>query len=151
MEIGDICSRNMITVAAHESLTEAAQIMRKEHVGLVVVIEPMPDGRDSKAVGVLTDRDIVTAVVAKGADPDALTVGDVMARNPLMANEAHSLRHALRLMRESGVRRVPVLGSRDQLVGILSLDDVLEALATELGDVSQAIRSGQSQERHSRP
>ncbi|MBS0421234.1 MAG: CBS domain-containing protein [Proteobacteria bacterium] len=141
----------MVTTAAHASLVEAAQLMRKDHVGLLVVAEPAADGHDSRVVGVLTDRDIVTAVVAKEADPATLTVGDVMARNPVMANELHSLGHALRLMRESGVRRVPVLGNRDQLVGVLSVDDVLEALAVELGDVSRAIRSGQRLERHSRP
>ena len=151
MEVGDICTRNMITIAAPASLIEAAQAMRKDHVGMLVVTEPISDGHDSKVVGVLTDRDIVTAVVAKEADPNALTVGDVMTRNPLLVNEAHSLAHALRMMRENGVRRIPVLGTRDELVGVLSLDDVLDALATELGDVSQAIRSGQTLERHSRP
>jgi len=151
VEVGDICNRNMITIAERASLVDAAQIMRKGHVGLLVVTEPVADGRDARVIGVLTDRDIVTAVVAKAADPNALTVSDVMARNPVMANEVHSLGHALRLMRESGVRRVPVLGNRDQLVGVLSVDDVLEALAVELGDVSQAIRAGQKLERHSRP
>jgi CBS domain-containing protein len=130
---------------------DAAQLMRKDHVGLLVVTELVNDGHDARVNGVLTDRDIVTAVVAKGGDPNTLTVGDVMARNPVMLNEVHSLGHGLRLMRESGVRRVPVLGNRDQLVGVLSVDDVLEALAVELGDVSQAIRSGQKLERHSRP
>ena len=125
--------------------------MRKDHVGLLVVTQPMREGHDLEVLGVLTDRDIVTAVIARGADPNTLTVGDVMARNPVMANELHSLGHALRLMRESGVRRVPVQGNRDQLVGVLSVDDVLEALAVELGDVSQAIRSQQKFERHSRP
>ena len=151
MEVGDLCTRNVVTIGVHASLVEAAQIMRKDHVGLLVVTEPAADGHDSKVVGVLTDRDIVTAVVAKSADPNTLTVGDVMARNPVMANEAHALGHALRLMRETGVRRVPVVGNRDQLVGVLSLDDVLDALATELGDVSQAIRSGQRFERRTRP
>jgi CBS domain-containing protein len=151
VEVGDICSRDMVAIAAPASLTDAAQIMRKEHVGMLVVTEPMAAGHDSKVVGVLTDRDIVTAVVAKQADPNTLTVGDVMTRNPLLANEAHSLGHVLRLMREIGVRRVPVLGAREQLVGILSLDDVLGLLATELGDVSQAIHSGPILERHSRP
>lgn len=151
MEVGEICNRNMVTIAARASLVDAAQLMRKDHVGLLVVAEPVGDGNDARVIGVLTDRDIVTAVVAKAADPNTLTVGDVMARNPVMACDAHSLGHALRLMRESGVRRVPVLGNRDQLVGVLSVDDVLEALAVELGDVSQAIRGGQRLERHTRP
>jgi CBS domain-containing protein len=141
----------MVTIGAQASLVEAAQIMRKDHVGMLVVTEPAPDGHDSRVLGVLTDRDIVTAVVAKSANPDTLKVEDVMARNPIMVSDRHNLDHALRLMRETGVRRVPVLGNRDELVGVLSLDDVLEALATELGDVSQAIRSGQRLERRTRP
>lgn len=151
MEVGDICNRNMVTIAARESVVDAALLMRKAHVGLLVVTAPMADGNDAKVVGVLTDRDIVTAVIARAADPNALTVGDIMTPQPVMANDVHSLRHALRLMRETGVRRMPVLGNRDQLVGVLSLDDVLEALAGELGDVSQTIRTGQVVERHSRP
>jgi CBS domain-containing protein len=151
VEVGDLCNRNMVPIGAQASLVEAAQIMRKDHVGMLVVTQPAPDGHDSKVLGVLTDRDIVTAVVAKSADPDTLKVEDVMARNPIMVSDRHTLDHALRLMRETGVRRVPVLGNRDELVGVLSLDDVLEALATELGDVSQAIRSGQRLERRTRP
>lgn len=151
VEVGDICNRNMVTIGAYASLVDAAQLMRKDHVGLLAVTEPMGDGHDARVIGVLTDRDIVTAVVAKSADPGTLTVGDVMARTPVMVSELHSLGHALRLMRESGVRRVPVVGNRDQLVGVLSVDDVLEALAVELSDVSLAIRSGQKLERYSRP
>ncbi len=151
MEVGDICNRNMVTIAARESVVDAALLMRKAHVGLLVVTEPMAGGNDAKVLGVLTDRDIVTAVIAKAADPNVLTVGDIMTPNPVMASDMHSLRHGLRLMREAGVRRMPVLGNRDQLVGVLSLDDVLEALATELDDVSHTIRSGQNIERHTRP
>lgn len=151
MEVGDLCNRNMITIAETASLVETAQVMRTDHVGFLVVTEPAPGGHDARVLGVITDRDIVTAVIAKGAEPATLTVGDVMSRNPIMVSEAHTLGHALRLMREAGVRRVPVLGNRDQLVGVLSIDDVLEALSNELGDVSQAIRKGPQSERHSRP
>lgn len=151
VEVGDLCDRNMITIGERASLVDAAQVMRTDHVGFLVVTEPVPEGHDAKVLGVLTDRDIVTAVIAKGAEPATLTVGDVMGRYPIMVSEAHTLGHALRLMREAGVRRVPVLGNRDQLVGVLSIDDVLEALSNELGDVSQAIRKGQLSERRTRP
>jgi CBS domain-containing protein len=102
-------------------------------------------------MGMLTDRDIVTAVLAGDADIHQLRVGDVMTRNPLKVSEFSALEATLKLMREVGVRRVPVIGTRDQLVGILSLDDVLECLADQLMDVARAVRMEQKVERTARP
>jgi CBS domain-containing protein len=104
-----------------------------------------------KVVGVLTDRDIVTTVVAKDADAHTLKVGDVMTRNPLVAGDSYALESMLRHMREAGVRRVPVVGLRSELVGVLSLDDVLEALASQLTNIAAAIRNEQQLERSVRP
>jgi CBS domain-containing protein len=90
-------------------------------------------------VGVLTDRDIVTAVVAAGIDPDTLTVGDVMTADPVTAREEDSLIDLMRTMRAQGVRRVPVVGAQGDLVGIATLDDVLVILAEEFGLLVAAI------------
>lgn len=151
MNVGTLCRREVVTVDAAEGLAQAAQLMRQRHVGFLVVVESNPANTDLRVVGVLTDRDIVTAVVAKEADARTLKVGDVMTRNPLLASESGSLDATLRHMREVGVRRVPVMGVRDQLTGILSLDDVLDSMAGLLGDVAGAIRNEQRSERTARP
>jgi CBS domain-containing protein len=100
-----------------------------------------------KVVGVLTDRDIVIAVVAREADPRTLTVGDVMTRDPLLANEASSVKASLRFMHEVGVRRVPVLNATGQLAGVMALDDALRAIAEQLHDIAGSIRNEQRVER----
>jgi CBS domain-containing protein len=151
MNIGSLCRREVVTVDAGEGLTQAARLMRQRHVGYLVVVESNSASTDLKVTGVLTDRDIVTAVVAKEADARTLKVADVMTRNPLLANESGSIEATLRHMSEVGVRRVPVVGARDQLTGILSLDDLLDSMAGLLGNVAGAIRNEQRSERTARP
>lgn len=151
MNVGSICRRQVITTGSGDSLTSAARLMREQHVGFLIVVDATTTDADSKVIGVLTDRDIVTTVIAKEADARALRVGDVMTRSPLVVDESHALEAALRHMRAVGVRRVPVIGARGQLVGVLSLDDVLDALASQLNDVAGAIRSEQQAEHTARP
>jgi CBS domain-containing protein len=151
MNVGTICRREVVTVDPAEDLLKAAHLMRERHVGSLVVVAAGESSPDCKVVGMLTDRDIVTAVLAKDADARQLRVGDVMTRSPLQASEFSALEATLKHMREVGVRRVPVIGTRDQLVGILSFDDVLESLADQLMDVARAIRTEQKAERTARP
>ncbi len=151
MHVGHLCRRDVVTVDAGESLTLAARLMRQRHVGMLVVVESSSSNTDLKVIGILTDRDIVTAVIAKEADAHSLRVGDVMSRNPLLVSESGLVDAAMSHMREVGVRRVPVVGARNELVGVLALDDVLEKMSSLLGDVAGAIRNEQRSERSSRP
>ncbi|MBS0377498.1 MAG: CBS domain-containing protein [Proteobacteria bacterium] len=146
MTVARLCRRSPLTAYESESLPVAAQRMRETHVGFLVVIRP----QQQRVVGVITDRDIVTAVVAQGASPSEFTVGDVMTRNPLLIEESQSPVSALGLMREAGVRRVPVV-AEGQLVGVLSVDDLLGSLAQQLSDVVQVIRTELTAERSARP
>jgi CBS domain-containing protein len=138
MDVQDLCRRSAVTVREADELEKAAQLMREHHIGYLVVVRA--ETSDGVPIGVLTDRDIVIKVVAKQANAAALRVGDVMTPNPIVANENDPLKKALRAMRQIGVRRLPVVGARGQLVGILSVDDVLDALADELSDVAGSIR-----------
>jgi CBS domain-containing protein len=140
MQVGDICSRNVVTVRELDELTAAAQLMRQKHIGYLVVIEPKVGDNALAPVGVITDRDIVVGVVARETDPRALKVGDVMTRQPVLVREESPISAALHHMREIGVRRLPVVDRGGGLVGVLSLDDVLEGLAEELMDVASSIR-----------
>jgi len=150
MLVGNICKTEVVTVTADQTVAAAARLMREKHVGLLVVVDSGEVKPDLKPVGVLTDRDIVTAVVAKDADARALKVGDVMTRHPVLAGESHSLEGTLRFMRDAGVRRAPVVGTRGQLTGILSLDDVIAGFATQLTDVAGAFLNEQTHERTTR-
>jgi len=152
MNVGSICKRKVVTVREHDDLTATAGLMRANHIGYIIVVEPEPAGESAlRPVGVLTDRDIVVSVVAREADPRTLTVGDVMTRQPVVAQEGSSVSWAVREMRQAGVRRMPVVDLGGDLVGVLSLDDVLDALAGELLDVAGSLRQERRIEAELRP
>jgi len=141
MKVGKICERRPVTVGAEVALTAAARVMREKHIGYLVVVAPGLSSDQVKPVGVLTDRDIVVTVVAKETDARALTAGDIMNMQPVTVSESDSIEEALQVMRRMGVRRVPVVGGAGELAGVLSLDDVIDALAAEIANVAGAIRN----------
>jgi CBS domain-containing protein len=151
MKVGSICRHNVVMIRPFDELTAAAQLMRESHIGYLVVVEPAVGESFFRPVGVLTDRDIVVAVVAREIDPRTLRVGDVMTREPVVAREEDSSATALQEMRRIGVRRLPVVGEHGRLVGVLSLDDVIDELAAELQNVAGSIRNEQRIEGALRP
>lgn len=141
MNVGSICTRRVITAHPQLDVQAAAELMRQEHVGFLVVVPEEPRG-PQPPLGVITDRDITIAVVAKRADPAALRVGDVMSIQPVLVGESDAIDVALRTMRRAGIRRVPVVNGRGEVVGVLSLDDLLEFVAREMESLSGAVRNG---------
>jgi CBS domain-containing protein len=137
MNAGELCNREVVVAYRDTPLVEAARLMREHHVGsLVVVVDRLSE---RVPVGILTDRDIVVAVVAKEVDPRKLTVGDVVAAGLLAVHEKDGIPDALRMMREHGVRRLPVLTHSGALAGILTIDDLLELMAEELAGFARTI------------
>ena len=151
MDILKLCRRHVVTIRPFEELAAAARLMREQHVGFIVVVEPGFAEGWFLPVGVLTDRDIVVKVIAREVDARTLCVGDVMTRNPVVATATDPLPDVLRAMRRIGVRRMPVVGHRGQLIGVLSLDEVIDALSTELSDVAGSIRREQRAEQALEP
>ena len=146
MNAGSVCKRGVITVAPTDDLIAAAHVMREKHVGYLIVSEGL-SARARRVVGVLTDRDIVVAVLAQEVDAHALKVGDVMTRDPLLIEEEQSIEAVLCHMREAGVRRVPVVDRSGALSGVLSIDDVLEMIADQLLNIAGSIRNERRMER----
>lgn len=137
MKAGELCNREVVFVYRDTRLVEAARLMREHHVGsLVVVVERLSE---RVPVGILTDRDVVVAVVAKELDPRTLTVADVLTDGLVTVREQDDVSDALRVMREAGIRRVPVLSRSGALAGILTLDDVLELMAEEMNDFARTM------------
>ena len=151
MSVGDICRREVVTITPDAGLCDAARVMREKHVGFLVVVGPATEKGDRLVQGVLTDRDIVVTVVGRDADPKDLKVVDIMTRNPLLIAAGTSVTGALGLMRADGVRRVPVVGVRNELVGVLSIDDVLDVVANQLTAISGAMQGERALERVVRP
>lgn len=148
MRISDICTRDVIHVGADASVREAAQIMRKRHVGALVVAE-QPNG-ERVPVGIVTDRDIAISVVAAGVGADKLTVGDVMTRDVATCSENEELFDAIATMRERGVRRLPVLNAKGGLAGMVAADDIYGALGAHLRMLGSALTREQTQEMQAR-
>jgi CBS domain-containing protein len=149
MAVNLVCNPNVATVAATQDVADAATLMREQHVGDLIVVEPR--GGATVPVGILTDRDIVVGVIAKRIAPDAVTVGDAMTRNLLTVREDASLEFALREMRRYGVRRAPVVRANGDLVGVIAIDDVIQHLAVQMSRLADLIRLEQDAELRARP
>jgi CBS domain-containing protein len=148
MNVGEICNREVILTERRTPVTDAAKLMREQHVGSLVVANKTAQGW--VPVGILTDRDIVVAVVAGGVDPAKLMVDDVMGGELVTVREGDSVFDVLGLMRRRGIRRVPVLAPNGTLAGIVTIDDLLEIVADELNDLVRAITAEQSRETKTR-
>jgi CBS domain-containing protein len=148
MTIGEICTRKVIVAPRTTSVYKAAKLMREHHTGDVVVTDD--DDGSRKPAGIVTDRDLVLEIMAQGVDPAGLSVGEVMSANPVTVRERDGVFEAVASMRAAGVRRTPVVDSDGALVGIVSLDDVLELMAEELGNLANTVRQEKLHEIESR-
>ena len=148
MEVGKLCTVDTVCCARDESVQGAALLMRKHHVGDIVVVDDA-DGARTPA-GIVTDRDIVVSVVALGLDPAGLQVGDIMTDDLLTADEHDDVSVTIERMRLRGIRRVPVVGEGGRLAGIVSADDLLGFLAEEMEDLARISPYQQQHERRVR-
>jgi CBS domain-containing protein len=149
MSVNTICNHNVATIRRGQSVLDAATRMRQEHVGDLIVAE-VRDGHNVP-VGILTDRDIVISIIARQARPEDITVGDAMSEKLLAISKDSGIESALREMRRHGVRRAPVIGAHGELIGVLSIDDVIDHIAVQLGHIADVIRLGQEAEVRARP
>jgi len=140
MNIGSICQRRLVTIERTNSLAQAATLMRERHVGALVVTTSTAEG--PRVDGVVTDRDLVVGALAEGLDAASVTVGSLASERLVSVNELDDLGDAVAAMQASGVRRLLVTDDEAQLIGIVSLDDLLAAYATEIDGLAKVIRSG---------
>lgn len=148
MRIADICTRQAVSTEAGITIRQAAEMMRKHHVGALVVTQP-PNG-ERIPIGFVTDRDIVVAVVAVGINTDALTVGDIMSEELATCSESESIFDAIQTMRDRCVRRLPVINEKGGLAGMLSADDIYSALGTHVRELNAALTREQVHEMNAR-
>jgi CBS domain-containing protein len=149
MHIGEIATVETVFCKRDESVQGAALLMRKHHVGDLVVVDKV-DGNERVPVGIVTDRDIVVSVIALGLDPASLQVGDIMSDDLLTTSELDDVYATIERMRFRGIRRVPVVNAAGGLTGIVSADDLLEFLAEEMGDLSRISSHQQAHEKRAR-
>lgn len=145
MAIGEICSREVVICSRPTSVQAAAELMRRHHVGALVVVDEQSDGRRIP-VGIVTDRDIAVGVVAKGLSPDGIDVGEVMLPELVVGRESDGVSETLARMRAHGVRRLPIVDAQGILIGIVTADDLLDLLAEEMTALAHLISQEQRHE-----
>ncbi|MCC6368209.1 MAG: CBS domain-containing protein [Bryobacterales bacterium] len=144
MPIGELCVRQVVIASRDTSVLDAARLMRHHHVGDIVVTEESNGRR--VPVGIVTDRDMVLEVLAEELDPRRISVGDIMTGELVTVRESEETLPAIQYMRAKGVRRVPVVSGDGGLAGILAVDDLLELLAEEMGELAKLIAREQKRE-----
>lgn len=149
MLVGEYCHREVVAIPRQTGIFEAARLMRRHHVGSLVIVDEK-DGR-RQPVGIVTDRDLVIEVLAQQVPIEQLTLEDIM-RSPLeTAQENDSVLDTLQRMRRLGVRRLPVIDSRGSLSGILAVDDLLDLISTSLSDIVSLVANEIRTEEQQRP
>lgn len=134
MSIRDLGTRMPQTAAPDLTARAAAQQMEKQGIGCLVVV----DGK--KPIGVVTDRDLALYVLVGKHDAGLVRVREIAARRPATISDSASLADAARMLRKHGVRRLPVVDAKGELVGLVSADDLLRTLATEVGELAETLR-----------
>lgn len=118
-------------LAPSDSVRTAVDLMAERHIGAVLIEEA------GRLIGIFTERDLLTRVVAKGRDSDATQLSEVMTRNPDCLKPGDIAGDALARMTSKGYRHLPVLDG-EELVGIVSIRDLYAAVKRELEeDVEQ--------------
>ncbi len=151
MNIVSLCSNLVVSIDEGATLRQAANLMREQHVGSLVVTATAAGETHAHAVGVLTDRDLAIEGVARDLPVDSTTVGRIASRKIAAVSATGDILDAASVMRTSGVRRLLVVGAEGQLEGVLSTDDLVGALTAELGALAEALASGLEREGRERP
>ena len=145
MTISRFCVQNVVTIHPSETVGKAAQCMAEANIGALVVVD---DG--NKPIGILTDRDIVVRALAKQCPVNQTEVKAVMTPSPVCVTEDAPLAGAMEKLKFYHLRRVIVVNAAQEVVGIISLDDIFNLIAEEheaLETVIQTMRATRYEER----
>jgi signal-transduction protein with cAMP-binding, CBS, and nucleotidyltransferase domain len=135
MPIQDLAREDVIRASPETPIAELAQQMRDEKVGSVVITN------DDSLAGIVTDRDLTVRVLAEGTDPGDQTANDVMSTELCAVGPDTGFYEAAQMMSENGVRRLPICDENDELVGIITADDLTELLSDETQQLASIIQA----------
>ncbi len=138
MRAGELCIRDVVTAHEDESALVAARRMTQLHVGDLVVVQPRPFG-PPLPIGMVTDRDLVVQVMARGRAPSTTKVREIMHHEVVTVTEEEDIEAAAARMRAHAVRRLPVVDRNGALQGVLSLDDVIGWLGEQLQTATELL------------
>ncbi len=138
MKVSEIMTKNPVCCWPSSSTLSAALLMQETDTGILPVIQ---DRFTPRLVGVVTDRDLCLHVVAVGRDPAFTWVDGCMTEDPVCCTEQDDVSHALELMKTHQVRRLPVVNEKHEVVGMLSLSDLVRKAGIEASVIAGALRS----------
>ena len=138
MSIDRFCRKPVISAGPGDTIMEVARLMREHHVGAVVIVD-----ESRRPVGMVTDRDIACRLAAEGLDPTAITARAIMTAPAATVPRSATIEQLSMLMRQRGVRRLPIVDPEDALVGFVALDDLTTLFVAELGQLVGAVRANQ--------
>lgn len=144
MNVSDLCERDVVTVPGSATVQQAAAAMRDQQVGALAVTDPYAAGR---VIGLVTDRDLVLDLLATGRAAEGLAIAAVCRPDLAGVPAGTSINDAVHAMQRAGVRRLLVMGEGDAVLGLVSLDDLLDAVAGELDALAGTLRTGLARER----
>ena len=130
MPIGPYMIHKVITAPADTTASAAARLMRERHVPSLVITDD-----DNRPVGIVSERDLVLAVLAEGRGGDDVMLGDIMSRDPITAGADEEVWDVVYRMRLRGLKRLPVVDPQGRLSGLIAADDLLAVLAAGINDL----------------
>lgn len=139
------CETHVITVTPESGLAEVAKLMRENHIGDVVVCDA-----ESIPIGIITDRDIVVGTLGQATSAETLTVQDIMTRGIATARDNSSVDEIVKIMREEGVGRLPLVSEHGTLTGIVTAKKVIQWLSDQLAQLVNAAEKQQANEQELR-
>lgn len=135
MSLSQLMTKEITSLPETATALDAAKYMTDMNVGSVIITD-----EKEKPVGIITDRDISTKIVAAEKDPKSVKLKDIMCSPVVTINVGKNIIDATRLMGEYWVRRLPVVNDEGKVVGVLSMDDVLIFLSQEIQNIANALK-----------
>ena len=142
-QLRDFATSVVAVVEPETTALQVAKLMRTHHVGALVVVDAQ---EKSKPLGIVTDRDLVLELMAEGLDPAVFTAGDIMSLSLVLARPDMDVMEAAELMKTHRLRRLVIADDAGQLVGIVTMEDVLELLMRELSGIVLAMAGARERE-----
>ena len=123
LKVGDIMTKKVVVIPIGKGLAEAVKLMKKYEIGSIIVVD---SNEGKKAMGIITERDIVYKVIAKDKDPYSTKVEEIMSKPLRVVKPDTNLEEAAKAMRENRIKRLPVVNDNNELIGIMSEGDIVK-------------------------
>jgi len=139
----DFATTQVAVVEPETTALVVSKLMRKHHVGALVVVEA---GGSNRPVGIVTDRDLVLELMSEGLDPEIFTAGDIMSVDLVLGHPEMDAMEAVQLMKSHRLRRLVIADKNGSLAGIVSMEDLLLLLTRELAELTTGVAGARDRE-----